>query len=130
MSKVKNEISIESMRHSCSHILAQAVMDMFPEAKLGIGPNIENGFYYDFELPRTLIPEDLPILEKKMRQIVKQNQKFVRREEPGKMAIDFLQQTGQKYKEELAKEYVEAGEVISFYENFKPNVPEPTFVDL
>ena len=103
---------------------------MFPEAKLGIGPNIENGFYYDFDLPRTLIPEDLPILEKKMKQIMKQNQKFTRREEPAARAIDFLNQTGQKYKVELAKEFSEAGEAISFYENFKPNTDEPTFVDL
>ena len=58
----KKPPSIDVKRHSLSHILAQAVLDMFPEAKLGIGPTIENGFYYDFDLPRTLIPEDLPIL--------------------------------------------------------------------
>ena len=77
MSKTKQKVNIDDIRHSCAHVLAQAVLNMFPEAKLGIGPPIENGFYYDFELPRTLIPEDLPILEKKMKQIVKQNQKFV-----------------------------------------------------
>ena len=55
------------MRHSISHILAAAVMEMFSGVKFGIGPAIENGFYYDFELPRTLIPEDLPLLEEKMR---------------------------------------------------------------
>ena len=49
------------MRHSISHILAAAVMEMFSGVKFGIGPAIENGFYYDFELPRTLIPEDLPL---------------------------------------------------------------------
>ncbi|MDD3861336.1 MAG: threonine--tRNA ligase [Candidatus Gracilibacteria bacterium] len=120
---------VERMRHSCSHILAQAVLSMFPEAKLGIGPSIENGFYYDFELPRTLIPEDLPLLEKKMKQIVKQNQKFVRRDDDGKRAIEFLEETGQKYKVELAKEYIEAGETISFYENVMPD-GKAMFVDM
>lgn len=118
MSKEKNaNVDVEKMRHSCSHVLAQAVLEMFPEAKLGIGPAIDNGFYYDFELPRTLIPEDLPLLEKKMKQIVKQNQKFVRKEEPGEKALEFLKQTGQTYKSELAAEYIKAGETISFYEN-------------
>ena len=72
--KTSAPVDLEKMRHSCAHVLAQAVLDMFPEAKLGFGPAIENGFYYDFELPRTLIPEDLPLLEKKMKHIIKQNQ--------------------------------------------------------
>jgi len=103
---------------------------MFPEAKLGIGPTIEDGFYYDFDLPRTLIPEDLPLLEKKMKQIIKQDQRFLRRDEPGKRAVEFLNQTGQKYKAELVKEFLSAGEKISFYENVMPNGDDPMFVDL
>jgi len=67
------------IRHSTAHIMAQAVLEMFPEAKYTIGPPIENGFYYDFELPRTLIPEDLEKLEKRMRQIVAGNFPFVRK---------------------------------------------------
>jgi threonyl-tRNA synthetase len=124
-----SEDKLHAMRHSAAHVLAQAVMQMFPEAKLGIGPAIDHGFYYDFELPRTLIPEDLKILEKKMKQIVKQNQKFVRREEDGKKALEFLKKTGQNYKMELAKEFVDAGEDISFYENFMQD-GKATFVDL
>ena len=62
MPKDQKKIDIEAMRHSCAHVLAQAVLAMFPEVKLGIGPSIDDGFYYDFELPRTLIPEDLPLL--------------------------------------------------------------------
>ena len=62
--------TIETKRHSFAHVMAQAVLDMFPEASLAIGPDIENGFYYDFELPRTLIPEDLQIIEKKMKHII------------------------------------------------------------
>ncbi len=123
------EDKLYAMRHSAAHVLAQAVMEMFPEAKLGIGPAIDDGFYYDFELPRTLIPEDLPIIEKKMKQIVKQNQKFVRREEDGKKAVAFLKKTEQKYKMEMAEEFIAEGEDISFYENFMQD-GKATFVDL
>lgn len=126
---MKDYNEIEAMRHSAAHVLAQAVMEMFPEANLGIGPTIEHGFYYDFDLPRALVPEDLAILEKKMKQIVKQNQKFVRREEDGQAAIKFLEETGQNYKVELVKEFVEAGEKISFYENVMQD-GTPKFVDL
>jgi threonyl-tRNA synthetase len=67
------------MRHSAAHVMAQAVMEMFPgEAKIAIGPPIEDGFYYDFELPRALTPEDLQALEHRMREIVAENQPFVR----------------------------------------------------
>jgi threonyl-tRNA synthetase len=58
------------MRHSAAHVMAQAVLEMFPEGKYAIGPAIENGFYYDFELPRNLTPEDLEGIEKRMRQII------------------------------------------------------------
>lgn len=126
---MKQKVDIEVMRHSCAHVLAQAVLQMFPEAKLGIGPTIEDGFYYDFDLPRTLIPEDLPILEKKMKQIVKQSQKFVGREEPVEKAVEFLEKTGQTYKLDLVKEFADKGEKITFYENVMPD-GKPMFVDL
>ncbi len=119
-----------AMRHSAAHVLAEAVLEMFPEAKLGIGPPVENGFYYDFELPRTLIPEDLALLEKKMKHIEKQRQKFVLREEDGEKAIQFLSETGQKYKEELVREFVAQGEKITFYENIRPQDGKAMFVDL
>ena len=95
---------IEIMRHSCSHVLAQAVLEMFPEAKFGIGPAIENGFYYDFDLPRTLIPEDLPILEKKMVKIVRQNLPFDKKLIDRKKATDLFKKAKQSYKVELLKE--------------------------
>ena len=121
---------LEKMRHSCGHVLAQAVLQMFPEAKLGIGPAIEHGFYYDFELPRTLIPEDLPLLEKKMKHIVKQNQKFKQVEKPIPESIKFLKETGQDYKVELAAELDKDGEeFISFYENLDQK-GEVKFVDM
>ena len=113
-----SESTIQQKRHSLSHILAQAVLDMFPEAKLGIGPDIDTGFYYDFELPRTLIPEDLPIIEKKMKHIIKQNQKFEKYSEPVDEAMKFLKATNQDYKIEMAADLKEEGEKeISFYKN-------------
>ncbi|MBU0706168.1 threonine--tRNA ligase [Patescibacteria group bacterium] len=119
-----NKPSIEEKRHSLAHILAQAVVDMFPEAKLGIGPAIENGFYYDFELPRTLIPEDLPIIEKKMKHIIKQNQEFKGETEPIDEAIAFLKKTNQSYKVELVEGFKAEGETEV---GFQRNGP---FVDL
>ncbi|MDA1060228.1 MAG: threonine--tRNA ligase [bacterium] len=130
MAKDKPKVDLDAMRHSCAHVLAQAVLDMFPEAKLGIGPAIENGFYYDFELPRTLIPEDLPLIEKRMKQIVKQNQRFVLKEEPVNESLEFLKQTGQTYKMELAKEFMDRGDDITFYENVMPADGKGMFVDL
>ncbi len=67
------------LRHSTAHVLAQAVQDLFPEAKLGIGPPVENGFYYDFDVAEPFKPEDLVKLETRMRKIIKDNQKFARR---------------------------------------------------
>jgi threonyl-tRNA synthetase len=126
----KNNEDIEKMRHSCAHVLAQAVLEMFPEAKLGFGPAIENGFYYDFELPRTLIPEDLPLLEKKMKHIVKQNQKFKKYEKPIKESISFLKKINQDYKVEAAHDLEKEGvDSIRFYENIDQN-GKPKFVDM
>ncbi|MFA4995559.1 MAG: threonine--tRNA ligase [Patescibacteria group bacterium] len=98
------KVNIETVRHSLSHVLAMAVLEMFPEAKLGIGPAIDNGFYYDFDLPRTLIPEDLPILEEKMRKIIEKNIKIEKHEKTKKEAIEFIKKTNQPYKAELVEE--------------------------
>lgn len=126
----KKQVDLDAMRHSCAHVLAQAVMDMFPEAKLGIGPTIEDGFYYDFELPRTLIPEDLPLLEKKMKKILKEDQRFLLKEEPLEQSVEFLRQTGQKYKLDLVQQFQDEGKTITFYENVRPSDKKPMFVDL
>jgi threonyl-tRNA synthetase len=67
------------MRHSAAHVMAQAVQELFPQAKLGIGPPVENGFYYDFDVPLPFTPEDLKAIEARMRQIVRQGQRFSRR---------------------------------------------------
>lgn len=87
------------LRHSTAHVLAQAVQDLFPDAKLGIGPPIENGFYYDFDVEVPFHPEDLEKIETRMRKIVKENQRFSRRPVSDAEAIDELQH--EPYKIEL-----------------------------
>lgn len=90
------------MRHSLAHLLAVAVLDIFPDAKLGMGPAIENGFYYDFELPRSLTPDDLPALEKKMRELAEKKLTFKKAEWTRAKALKFFK--GQSYKKELIKD--------------------------
>jgi len=104
MENKNNKLDI--LRHSTSHILASAVLDMFPEAKFGIGPTVEGGFYYDFDLPRTLIPEDLPILEEKIRAIIKQNLAFEKKQIDVKKAQELFKKAKQPYKVELIKDLV------------------------
>jgi threonyl-tRNA synthetase len=74
------EARLEKMRHSAAHVMAEAVQELFPGAKFGIGPSIEEGFYYDFELPRHLVPEDLATIEEKMRLVVAANSAFTKEE--------------------------------------------------
>ena len=76
----KSKNNIETIRHSASHIMAEAVLSVFPDAKFGIGPSIENGFYYDFDLHRPLTTEDLPLITEKMQEIINQNLPFTRTE--------------------------------------------------
>jgi threonyl-tRNA synthetase len=87
------------IRHSAAHVMAEAVLEMFPEAKYTIGPPIENGFYYDFDLPRSLTPEDLEKIEKRMRQIIAGHHKFVRRVVSAEEAREIFKD--QPYKLEL-----------------------------
>jgi threonyl-tRNA synthetase len=105
----KNE-HLEIIRHSLSHVLASAVLEMFPETKFGIGPAIENGFYYDFELPRTLIPEDLPILEEKMKKIIESNPPFEKKVMTIEDALNHFEKAGQVYKVEIIKDLEMEGE--------------------
>ena len=81
------------IRHSAAHIMAQAVTEMFPDGKVTIGPPIEDGFYYDFDLPRALTPEDLAVIEKRMRQIIAAHHPFVRKELSADEATQILQRS-------------------------------------
>ncbi|MGM9550903.1 MAG: threonine--tRNA ligase [Clostridia bacterium] len=103
-----------TLRHSASHVLAQAVKRLFPEVKLAIGPAIENGFYYDFDLDKGFSPEDLAKIEAEMKKIVKENYPIVRFELPRDEAVKFMEEANEPYKVELINDLPE-GEVISFY---------------
>ena len=105
-----NELQI--LRHSASHILAQAVKRLFPDTKLAIGPAIDTGFYYDFDTEHTFTPEDLDKLEAEMKKIVKENLKIERFELSRQEALELMKD--EPYKVELINELPE-GEVISFY---------------
>ncbi len=105
--------ALEVLRHSTSHIMAQAVTRLFPEAKLGIGPAIADGFYYDFDLPQPLTPEDLEKIEAEMRKIIKEDYPITRSELSREEALAFFREKGEKYKVELVEELPEG--TISFY---------------
>nr|WP_207740755.1 threonine--tRNA ligase [Alkalibacter mobilis] len=100
--------------HTSTHIMAQAVKRLFPEAKLAIGPAIENGFYYDFDLDRTLVPEDLEKIESEMKKIIKEKLSVTREELPRDEAMSKMEELGEDYKVELIRDLPEDA-VISFY---------------
>ncbi len=85
---------LETMRHSCAHIMAHAIQKLWPQAKFGIGPTVEDGFYYDVDLDVKLTPEDLPRIEKEMATIIKANQPFVRKEHPVAEALEQFKKLG------------------------------------
>jgi len=101
--------------HTTSHIMAQAVKRLFPDAGFAIGPAIENGFYYDFDLSRTLVPEDLAKIEAEMKKIIKEDIPLERFELDPKDAKELMEKDNQKYKVELIEEHSGKGEKISFY---------------
>ena len=100
--------------HTTSHIMAQAVKRLFPSAKIAIGPSIENGFYYDFDVEKPFSEEDLKAIEEEMRKIIKEDHPLERFELPREDAIKFMEEREEPYKVELIKDLPE-GEVISFY---------------
>ena len=100
--------------HSSAHLMAQAVKELFPEAKLAIGPPIEQGFYYDIDIGRPFTPEDLERIEARMRELAKQDQPIERVEIPRDEAIRMYEQTGEKYKVELLRQDIPDPRV-SFY---------------
>jgi len=119
--KPENPEALEILRHTASHIMAQAVLRLFPGAKLAIGPAIDTGFYYDFDLPESLKPEDLEKIEAEMAKIVKEDLAVKRFYMSKQEALEYYRQKGEKYKVELV-EGLEDGS-ISFYQ-------QGEFVDL
>lgn len=110
----KEPEGLEIIRHSTSHLMAQAVKELFPDAQVTIGPVIENGFYYDFSMPHSLTLEDLPKIEKKMDEIVKRDLKIEREEMDRDEAVKFFKSIGENYKAEII-ESIPSGETISLY---------------
>lgn len=108
-------MDLNTLRHSCSHVMAHAVKELYPEAKLGIGPAIDNGFYYDFDIPTQLLPEDLAKIEDKMKEIIKSNHKFERSEISKPEAVKLMKERGEIYKLQLIE--AAEGEKVSVYKN-------------
>lgn len=105
---------LHAMRHSLAHIMASAVQKLWPEAKFGVGPVVENGFYYDIDLGETKISEaDFKKIEKSMRQIINQKQEFVRSVKPIDEAISWAEQANQPYKVELLNDLKRAGTTVA-----------------
>jgi len=103
------------LRHSISHIMAQAVQEIFEGVRVTIGPSIENGFYYDFEYSNTFTPEDLDRIEKKMHEIVSADYPFIRREMSREEAVSFFRDKGEPYKVELLNDLPEDVTDVSLY---------------
>ncbi len=101
-------------RHSMAHIMAEAVQKMFPDAQFGIGPAIENGFYYDFQLPRALTQEDLDSIEKEMDKIIKAKSPFVRKELSRDEALKMFRETNQPFKVELIEDLPADATITTF----------------
>jgi len=111
----KSPESLDVIRHSAAHLLAQAVKIIFPDAQVTIGPVIEDGFYYDFSYKRPFTPDDIALIEKKMNELSKQNLEINRKVMKRKAAIDYFSSIGEKYKSEIISSIPE-GEEVSLYE--------------
>lgn len=110
----KTPEGLDILRHTCSHVMAEAVKELYPETQVTIGPSVENGFYYDFARETPFTPADLEAIEKRMAEIVDRDEKIVREEKSREEAIRFFKDKGEKYKVELIEDLPE-GETISFY---------------
>jgi threonyl-tRNA synthetase len=106
---------LDVLRHSISHVMAQAVQDIFSGVKVSIGPSIEDGFYYDFDYEQTFTPEDLEKIEKRMWEIVRADLPFIREELPREKAISFFREKGEDYKVELLQDLPADVKTVSLY---------------
>ena len=126
----KDPDALTVVRHSAAHVLATAVLELFPETKLGHGPATENGFFYDFYREKPFTPEDLAAIEKKMAEVVARDEKFVREYEPREQALAEFEKDGDFMKTHFVTKFTEPGSQVSFYRNGKfidfcrgPHVP-------
>ena len=110
----KDPEALEVIRHSCAHLLAYAVKELYPQAQVTIGPVVENGFYYDFAYTKSFTPEDLILIEKKMYELAKLDEPVVRSVMPRESAITYFEGLGEHYKAELIASIAQ-GEEVSLY---------------
>jgi threonyl-tRNA synthetase len=122
--------ALKVVRHSAAHVLATAVLELFPETKLGHGPATDAGFFYDFYRDKPFTPEDLAAIEKKMAEVVARDEKFVREFEPREQALAEFERDGDFMKTHFVTKFTEPGSQVSFYRNGKfvdfcrgPHVP-------
>jgi len=120
---INSQEGLAALRHSVSHVMAEAVQDIFKGVKVTIGPSIEDGFYYDFEYEETFTPEDLEKIEKRMAEIVSADQPFVRKEVSREEAVALFQEKGESYKVELLNDLPPDVTAVSLYS-------QGNFVDL
>lgn len=106
----KDPLSLEVVRHSAAHVMAQAVQELWPDVKVTIGPVIDNGFYYDFDSPRAFTPEDLEKIEKKMVDVIARNDSVVREDWPIDKAIETFEKMGERFKAEIIRDLASKGE--------------------
>jgi threonyl-tRNA synthetase len=126
----KDPEALKVVRHSAAHVLATAVLELFPETKLGHGPATDSGFFYDFYREKPFTPEDLAAIEIKMAEVVARDEKFVREFEPREQALEEFQRDGDFMKTHFVTKFTEPGAQVSFYRNGKfvdfcrgPHVP-------
>ena len=128
----KNAEALAVMRHSAAHVMARAVMRLFPGVQLAFGPTIEGGFYYDFDLPHKISEDDFPAIEREMAKIIKEGEPFERLEEPREKALAICQDLQQHFKVEHIGAGLADHETLSFYRQGEfidlcrgPHVPDP-----
>jgi threonyl-tRNA synthetase len=109
--------ALKVVRHSAAHVMATAVLELFPETKLGHGPATDSGFFYDFYREKPFTPEDLALIEKKMAEIVARDEKFVREYEPREQALEEFERDGDFMKTHFVTRFTHPGEQVSFYRN-------------
>ncbi len=114
--RIDSEKGIDILRHSTSHVLAQAVRRLFPDVKLAIGPSIKDGFYYDFDFPDQISDKDFEKIEAEMKKIIEEDQGFKRFEKDREKALEFFKQRNETYKLELIRN-LDDEENVSFYQN-------------
>ena len=113
----KDEETLKVVRHSAAHVMATAVLELFPETRLGHGPATDQGFFYDFYREKPFTPDDLAAIEKKMAEVIARDEKFVRESEPREEALAEFAREGEFMKTHFVTRFTHEGEQVSFYRN-------------